>query len=117
MPALQTILIDGAAVMSLSAPILSHRGSPSCLTIQNKYGKKLSFLRMEGQRVIVENEVRPNAGPPMHVHFLQDECLTVLTGKIGYQIQGQEPQFAGPGETILFELGKYRKFADAPKPL
>lgn len=82
-------------------------------TIQNKHGEKLTFLRMEGQRVIVENFVQPNAGPPMHVHFSQDECLTVVKGKIGYQIQGQSPQFAGPGETVLFKRGVPHRFWNA----
>ncbi len=82
-------------------------------TIQNKHGEKLTFLRMEGQRVIVENFVQPNAGPPMHVHFFQDECLTVVKGKIGYQIQGQAPQFAGPGDSVLFKRGVPHRFWNA----
>ncbi|MBC7776519.1 MAG: cupin domain-containing protein [Phycisphaerae bacterium] len=82
-------------------------------TIQNKHGEKLTFLRMEGQRVIVENFVQPNAGPPMHVHFFQDESLTVVSGKIGYQIHGQEPQYAGPGETLVFKRGIPHRFWSA----
>ena len=68
---------------------------------------------MEGQRVIGENYVQPNAGPPMHVHLKQDEAMTVISGKIGYQIEGQAPQFAGPGETALFKKGVAHRFWNA----
>ncbi len=82
-------------------------------TIESKYGEKLTFIRMEGQRVIGENYVQPNAGPPMHVHLKQDEAMTVISGKIGYQIEGQAPQFAGPGETALFKKGVAHRFWNA----
>jgi hypothetical protein len=42
-------------------------------TIKNVAGEKLTFLRIytkEGKEFLdVENEVQPNAGPPMHVHY------------------------------------------------
>ncbi|MFN0013289.1 MAG: cupin domain-containing protein [Saprospiraceae bacterium] len=82
-------------------------------TIKHKYGEQIIFLRMEGSRVLIENEVQPNCGPPMHTHFIQDECLTVVEGKIGYQCLGQEPLFAGPGETIFFERGVPHRFWNA----
>lgn len=82
-------------------------------TIENKYGEKLTFLRMEDNRVIVENYVQPNAGPPMHTHLLQDESLTVVRGKMGYQTPGQEAQYAGPGETVLFKRGTPHRFWNA----
>jgi quercetin dioxygenase-like cupin family protein len=82
-------------------------------TIETKFGEKLTFLRMEGQRVVGENHVQPNAGPPMHVHFKQDEGFTVIAGKIGYQIQGQAAQYAGPGETVLFKRGVAHRFWNA----
>lgn len=81
--------------------------------IESKYGERITFLRMEGQRLIVENDVDPMCGPPMHVHHIQDECLTVTEGRIGYQILGQEPQFAGPGETVLFKRGVPHRFWNA----
>lgn len=81
--------------------------------IESKFGETLTFLRMEGQRAIGENFVQPNAGPPMHVHFKQDEGMTVISGKIGYQIQGQAPQYAGPGETVLFKRGEVHRFWNA----
>lgn len=49
----------------------------------------------------------------MHVHYLQDETFTVLQGRIGYQIAGQEPSFAGEGETVVFPAGQAHRFWNA----
>jgi mannose-6-phosphate isomerase-like protein (cupin superfamily) len=80
------------------------------LTIENGLGEKLTFLKIEGSRLIVENEVSPGMGPPMHIHHLQDEGLTVISGKMGWQIQGQPAKFAGPGESVDFKAGEAHKF-------
>ncbi|MFN8302095.1 MAG: cupin domain-containing protein [Saprospiraceae bacterium] len=82
-------------------------------TIENKYGEKLTFLRMEGQRVFVEGFVAPQAGPAMHTHWRQDECLTVVSGKMAYQIAGQEPVHVEAGESILFKQGVPHRFWNA----
>jgi len=86
-------------------------------TIENAYGEKLVFQRLiqepDGDRVEGENFVAPGGGPPMHVHWLQDEGLTVLRGRIGYQIKGQAEQFAGPGESIVFPRGVPHRFWNA----
>src|SRR5688572_7299031 len=85
-------------------------------TIENN-GEVIRFLRIaikDGIEYLeIENEVRPNAGPPMHVHYKQDECLTVVSGKIGYQELGGEKKYAGPGETVLFKAGNTHKFWNA----
>ncbi len=86
-------------------------------TIQNCNGEKLVFKALipeaGGDKLLVENFVTPKSGPPMHTHFLQDESLTVVTGKIGYQVQGQPEQYAGVGETILFKRGVAHRFWNA----
>lgn len=88
-------------------------------TIENSTGEKLIFKSVQhepdGDRVIVENFVAPGDGPPMHTHWLQDESLTVVKGKIGYQIPGQEKRYAGEGETVLFERGVPHRFWNAGK--
>ena len=79
-------------------------------TIENGAGESLTFLRRvpgtNGDRLEVENVVSPGSGPPMHVHHYQEEALTVMQGRIGYQRQGKAAQFAGPGETATFRAGK-----------
>lgn len=86
-------------------------------TIENTTGEKLKFLRITVKDGIEylegENEVQPNAGPPMHVHHLQDECMTVISGKMGYQVLGEEKKYASPGETVLFKAGTAHKFWNA----
>lgn len=86
-------------------------------TIENCHGEKIVFKSVQedikGDKVILENFVAPGCGPVMHTHFLQDESLTVVSGKIGYQTPGNEPQFAGPGETVEFKRGTPHKFWNA----
>lgn len=86
-------------------------------TIENCIGEKLIFRELQqepdGDRLLVENYVSPGIGPVMHTHWLQDECLTVVNGKIGYQVLGQPEQFAGEGETVLFKKGVPHRFWNA----
>jgi quercetin dioxygenase-like cupin family protein len=86
-------------------------------TIENGGGERITFLRRvhgpNGERLEVENAVSPGSGPPMHTHHYQDEALTVVQGRIAYQRLGQEPQYAGPGETVTFKAGEPHKFWNA----
>src|SRR3982750_3916954 len=86
-------------------------------TIENITGEKLTFLKRVIKNGVeyleVENEVQPNAGPPMHVHHRQDEGITVVSGKMGYQRLGEEKQYAGPGESVLFKAGEAHRFWNA----
>lgn len=86
-------------------------------TIDNGSGEEITFLGIvhdkDGDRLEVRNKVRPGSGPPMHVHYLQDECMTVVQGKIGTQIEGQAPVYYGPGDTALFKRGEVHRFWNA----
>jgi quercetin dioxygenase-like cupin family protein len=86
-------------------------------TITNATGETLIFKQVvqepDGDKLLVENYVTPKSGPPMHTHFLQDEALTVVNGRIGYQVQGCQAQFAGVGETVLFKRGTPHRFWNA----
>lgn len=86
-------------------------------TIENGAGERLTFLRRVqgplGERLEVENVVRPGAGPPMHIHHYQTEALTVQSGRIGFQRPGRPAQFAGPGETVTFGAGEPHRFWNA----
>lgn len=87
------------------------------LTIKNPTGETLIFKELvpepDGDKLLVENYVAPKSGPPMHTHFLQDEALTVVKGRIGYQVKGGPQQFAGVGETVLFTKGTPHRFWNA----
>ena len=43
----------------------------------------------------------PGSGPPMHVHHLQEEALTVERGTMGWQRPGEAEQVAHAGETVV----------------
>jgi len=83
-------------------------------TIENCIGEKLIFQEVQkepdGDKVIVENYVTSGSGPLMHTHWLQDEELTVINGRLGYQVQGQPEQYANEGETVLFKRGTPHRF-------
>lgn len=83
-------------------------------TIENGGGERLTFLARRrderGEYVEGRNEVSPGAGPPMHVHHLQEESLTVERGTLGFQRQGQDEEIAGPGETVTFAAGDAHRF-------
>ena len=85
--------------------------------IENCIGEKLIFKELQkepdGDRLIVENYVTPANGPLMHTHWLQDESLTVVNGKIGFQVQGQPARYAGEGEIVLFKRGVPHRFWNA----
>jgi quercetin dioxygenase-like cupin family protein len=86
-------------------------------TIDNGHGERLTFTAVTrgpgGLRAEAEGVAQPNAGPPMHVHYLQDEAARVVTGRLGYQVLGQEPQYAGPGDLVVWPAGTPHKWWNA----
>src|SRR6476661_4037741 len=84
------------------------------LRIENGQGETLIFERQvttpTGERLEVRNEVQPGAGPPMHIHFKQEEGLTVVAGRMGYRVQGEPSRSAEPGETVVFAPGVAHRF-------
>jgi quercetin dioxygenase-like cupin family protein len=82
-------------------------------TIDNGHGERMTFLGLEGDRLHISSRVEPGAGPPMHVHKLQTELIRVERGRIGVEIAGAEPVFAGPGETLTFDPGVVHRFWNA----
>ena len=86
-------------------------------TIENKIGEKLTFLRLlkepDGNKLETEGFVKPGCGPITHVHWKQEESLTVIGGKMATQIPGQEPKYYGPGETATFHRGTWHRFWNA----
>jgi quercetin dioxygenase-like cupin family protein len=87
-------------------------------TIDNGAGERLTFIRRVqgsagGDRLEVENLVKPGSGPPMHTHHYQEEALTIQQGRLAYQRSGDPPRFAEPGETVVFKPGEAHKFWNA----
>ena len=86
-------------------------------TIDNGGKEQLTFktpVQENGvDKIEVENFVQPGGGPPMHVHYKQEESVTVVSGKIGIQVLGKQPEFYGPGQSVTFKQGVAHKFWNA----
>ncbi len=86
-------------------------------TIENGGGEQLTFVGTghdeQGEYLEARNTVAPGAGPPMHVHHLQEEGLTVERGTMGYQVLGEEERRVGPGESATFAPGVAHRFWNA----
>jgi quercetin dioxygenase-like cupin family protein len=86
-------------------------------TIDSGSGELLTFLGIRrdegGEYLEIRNVVAPGAGPPMHVHRLQEESLTVERGTMAYQELGGEEHRAGPGERVTFAPGVAHRFWNA----
>jgi len=83
-------------------------------TIENGNGEKIIFKRLvrdaESDWLEIEIVVDGNSGPPMHIHHLQEEHLTVVKGKMSAQVLGEKPTQFGPGEGATFKTGVAHKF-------
>jgi quercetin dioxygenase-like cupin family protein len=86
-------------------------------TIDNGHGELLTFTGMthgpDGGRLEAEGVAQPGAGPPMHVHHLQDEAVRVVSGQFGHQALGGKPQIAGPGEVVVWAAGTAHRWWNA----
>ncbi len=86
-------------------------------TIESGQGEKIIFKEIisepDGDKVIIEGYCSPNAGPAMHVHYKQDEGLTVVKGKMGCQTLGQEPVYYREGQEVVFLRNTPHRFWNA----
>jgi quercetin dioxygenase-like cupin family protein len=82
-------------------------------TIDNGHGERMTFLGLDGDRLLISSRVDPGAGPPMHVHHLQSETIRVISGSIGVELQDGPARFAGPGDTLTFDPGVVHRFWNA----
>jgi mannose-6-phosphate isomerase-like protein (cupin superfamily) len=84
-------------------------------------GERLRLLGIEhdaeGEVLRIEGYVEPGVGPPMHVHFHQDEAIRVRKGLLGWRIRGtdgvERSGTAGPGEEVVFRAGEVHRFWSA----
>jgi quercetin dioxygenase-like cupin family protein len=87
-------------------------------TIENGAGERITFTGIvrdpDGiERVVGEGVAQPKAGPPFHIHYLEEEGFTVRSGTLGYQLLGHEPRYAQAGETVLFPAGAAHRWFNA----
>jgi quercetin dioxygenase-like cupin family protein len=88
---------------------IAQMAGPYPYTIDNGGGERLTFSEVrsdeQGEYQEATNSVSPGSGPPMHVHHLQEESLTVERGTMGWQRHGEDEQIARSGETVTFAPG------------
>ncbi|MDQ3241191.1 MAG: cupin domain-containing protein [Actinomycetota bacterium] len=91
--------------------------SPHPHTIDDGAGERITFVGIRrderGEYLEVRNSVAPGAGPPMHVHHLQEEGLTVERGTMGFRNLGEEERGAQRGESAIFAPGVGHRFWNA----
>lgn len=73
-------------------------------------GEELTFIKQEGDKLLVENKVQPGAGPVMHVHWQQEEEIEVVSGLCGYEYGDGRTGVLKPGEKVLFKRGEFHRF-------
>ena len=91
-------------------------------TIENCHGAKIIFKSIEKsnevEKVFVDTFCIAGVGPGMHTHLKEEEELSVVSGKMAYQLLGQKTKYLNAGETVLFKRGIPHKFlADGQEPL
>ena len=86
-------------------------------TVDNGQGETLTFVSVkhesDGDRIYVDGVAQPGAGPPMHVHYRQEEAVRVVSGRIGYQLLGEAPKFAEAGDVVVWPAGTAHKWWNA----
>jgi mannose-6-phosphate isomerase-like protein (cupin superfamily) len=70
---------------------------------------KISSRDTEGAFTVFEARTLPLHGPPLHVHYEQDEAWRVLEGAYVFEVDGQEI-YAGPGATVFAPRGSRHTF-------
>jgi mannose-6-phosphate isomerase-like protein (cupin superfamily) len=86
-------------------------------TIQNGFGEEITFLGVapteHGPRLEMSGRTQPGAGPLMHVHYLQEEAITVVAGTMGFHREGEKPGQIGSGQTVVFPPGVAHRWWNA----
>ncbi len=75
-------------------------GVPSCKTVTVMPGMEIKYLAIGGDTggaySVFEIDCEPGAGPPAHIHSLEDESFYVLEGTFEFHI-GDQTLIATPG--------------------
>lgn len=62
---------------------------------------KVTTADSGGNLFIIEHtNLMPNTGPPLHLHYVQDEWFYVLAGRVAFQV-GEQRVSLGGGESVL----------------
>jgi mannose-6-phosphate isomerase-like protein (cupin superfamily) len=70
---------------------------------------KVSSRDTGGAFNVFEGNTRPLSGPPLHIHYDQDECWRVLEGEFRFVVDGKEIH-ARAGDTVFAPRGSRHTF-------
>jgi mannose-6-phosphate isomerase-like protein (cupin superfamily) len=99
-----------------------HESDPTQLVLEYRHtGERLALRRVRrGDEVWLElkGSLPPHReGPPLHVHFAEDEEGVVRSGRLSFVVDGRQGT-AGPGEATSFPRGAaHRWWNDGDEPL
>jgi quercetin dioxygenase-like cupin family protein len=68
------------------------------------YTFKTTSIEMNGAFTVIDQVIQPNAGPPPHIHYLEDEAFYVLDGKFSF-LNGEKESIAESGSFIYVPKG------------
>ena len=81
-----------------------------------KNGERLTITKSgaetNGEYTQFEGTDEPGIGPPMHVHFKQEEGVKVLRGNMGVEVNGKKFELK-EGEEFIFLKGVAHRFWNA----
>jgi quercetin dioxygenase-like cupin family protein len=116
----RAFLKSAAAALPAAAfhPLIAQAAAPQSTALhvvgngQDRFGesRSMGFSKLlfkvgaadaNGALFVIENaNLSPGGGPPLHLHFNQEELFYVLDGKIALQVGDQKFEL-GPGESLL----------------
>jgi len=75
---------------------------------------KISSGDTGGAYTVFEGHTPPLAGPPLHIHYDQDESWYIVSGHYRFEVDG-ETIVAGPGDTVFAPRGSRHTFQNIGK--
>ena len=85
------------------------RGGGELYVVGDYIRVKVSSRDTRGAFAVMEGRTEPMHGPPLHVHYEQDEWWYILEGQFLFEVDGQQIH-AGPGETVFARKGTRHAF-------
>lgn len=81
----------------------------SIYVVGDRLWVKIRSRDTNGAFTTMEGTTEPGGGPPLHVHFEQDEWWYVLEGQFVFEVDGKRLT-AGPGDTVFAPRGSRHTF-------
>jgi len=104
-PQLQT----AKSAQAFTVPPGQSRDGKTLYVVGNELFVKISSRDTNGAYAVIEDHTPPGGGPPLHIHFEQDEWWYIVEGKFLYEVDGKQ-FYAGPGDTVYAAKGTRHAF-------